>query len=263
MSNLKLIDSHCHLEMLAQRDVNLKTLLTDACCNGVDRVITIGTDLQSSTQAIHIAQTHSEVFASIGIHPHEASNVTLTDYEKLTTLAQNDKVVGYGEIGLDYVKMYAPKKIQQQVFAKQLSLAKSLSLPVIIHDRDAHVDTMLILKEQAPYPAGGVMHCFSGNTQLAKQVIDLGFYISIPGIVTFPNAQTLQQVVDNLPLEKIILETDAPFLAPVPHRGKINTPGLLIHIAQKVASIKNYSVNEVAQHTTKNTENLFRLGLTS
>lgn len=255
----ELIDSHCHLEMIVHSETELNALLQDAQLQGVQRVITIGTDLQSSEKSRHIASTHSGVFASIGVHPHGAAKVTPSDYERLAILAQDVNVVGYGEIGLDYAKMYAPKEIQQQVFREQLSLAKELGLPVIIHDRDAHEDIMHLLKQQAPYPAGGVMHCFSGDTHLAEQVLDLGFFISIPGIVTFPNAHALQQVVIDLPLEKMILETDAPFLAPVPYRGKTNTPCLLIHTAEKIAQLKNSTLHEVAQQTTKNTEILFHL----
>ena len=169
------------------------------------------------------------------------------------------QVVGFGEIGLDYAKKYSPKDVQLRVFVQQLDLAKDLQLPLIIHDREAHEDTICLLREKGPFPKGGVMHCFSGDTALAHQVLDLGLYISIPGIVTFPNASMMREAVRAVPLERLLLETDGPFLAPVPFRGKRNQPEYLLRTAAAVAEIKGVSLDDVAQQTTKNAEKLFSL----
>ena len=254
-----LIDTHCHLNMRGYEDID--NIIDSAAKAGVDRIITVGIDVRSSQKAVDIACRFQNVYATIGIHPHSAAHVDNKTYAILTSLytAHSDKIVGYGEIGLDYAKEYAPRAIQRKEFRNQLSLAKGLNLPVIIHDRDAHEDTMRILEQNKPYPAGGVMHCFSGDSELAAQVIDLGFYISIPGIVTFNNSDKMQQVVINTELDHIILETDGPFLAPAPYRGKQNKPEYLVYTAEKIAELKNLRLEETARQTTVNAENLFHL----
>jgi len=254
-----LIDTHCHLDMRGYE--NLDEVINSSMHAGVDRIITVGTDFASSCQAVAIASRYENVFAAIGIHPHSASSVNTGTYRKITDLfADNrNRIVGYGEIGLDYVKKYAPREVQLREFRSQLALAADLDLPVIIHDRDAHRDTLEILKTHAPYPARGVMHCFSGDHELAWRIIDLGFYISIPGIVTFSGSDIMQKVVREIPLDHIILETDGPFLAPVPFRGKINKPEYLVHTAEKIAELKNMTFAEIAWQTTLNAETLFRL----
>lgn len=254
-----LIDTHCHLDMRGYED--LDNIIQSAAQVGVDRIISVGIDVRSSKKAVEIACRFPNVYATIGVHPHSAAHVDNKTYDTLKSLftANREKIVAYGEIGLDYAKEYAPRDIQRKQFSKQLSLAKDLNLPIIIHDRDAHEDTMQILHTHKPYPAGGVMHCFSGDSELAKQVIDLGFYISIPGIVTFNKSDIMQQVVIDTNLEHIILETDGPFLAPVPYRGKTNKPEYLVYTAQKIAELKNLSLEHVAQTTTANSENLFHL----
>ena len=257
-SEMDLIDSHCHLDMEAFEN-DLDDIIAEAGRAGVNTIITIGIDRTSSERAVQLAGQFPSVYASVGVHPHDAAAVNDTDLEIIAGLCSHEKVIGYGEIGLDYARMYSPEKIQQQVFSRQLAMAKELGLPVIIHDRDAHEDTLRILKEHAPFPDGGVMHCFSGDLELAGQVIDLGFYVSIPGIVTFKNASGLQQVAGTLPLEVLLIETDAPFLAPVPFRGKRNTPGLLLHTAQKIADLRNIPLAEVAEKTSANTRTLFNL----
>jgi len=252
------IDSHCHLDMDAYQG-KLDEIIDSANASGVSRIISIGIDLASSKKAVELAQKYSSVYATVGIHPHGAEEACLEVYEELTTLAAHPKVVGFGEIGLDYAKQYAPVKTQQKEFARQLDLAKQLDLPVVIHDREAHEDTLRMLNEKGPFPAGGVLHCFSGNLVFAEEILKLGFYISIPGIVTFTNAASLQEVVINTPLEKMVIETDGPFLAPVPWRGKNNRPDFLLYTAGKIAALKKLSVNRVAQQTTANTEKLFAL----
>ncbi len=257
-SGSRLIDSHCHLDMDAYEN-DLSEIIQAAGKYGVSRIITIGIDLASSRKAVELASRFPGVYATVGIHPHDAESANDEVYQQLKELAAMDKVVGYGEIGLDYAKQYAPVDIQRREFARQLDLAKELHLPVVIHDREAHDDTMALLRKKAPFDAGGVMHCFSGDVSLARQVLDLGFYISIPGIVTFKNAQELQQVAAEMPLDSLLLETDGPFLSPDPWRGKRNRPDYLGYTADRVAKLRTISVDEVARQTTLNTEKLFSL----
>lgn len=257
-ADLALIDTHCHLDMNAYAH-DLDNVLAEAEKNGVRRIVTIGIDLASSIAAVELTKKYAQVYATVGVHPHEAASVSTGVLDKLAQLADSPKVVGYGEIGLDYVKNYAPRKIQQQAFSAQLDLAVQLNLPVIIHDREAHGDTMGLLAAHGPYPRRGIMHCFSGDVTLARQVIEMGFLISIPGIVTFKNATTLQEVVRQTSIEHLILETDGPFLAPVPFRGKRNTPGKMLHTARMIAKLKNMPLESVAEITTGNAVSLFRL----
>ena len=256
--NYFLIDSHCHLDM-SNYEEDLNEILARALSHGVKSIITIGIDEESSKKAIDLAKEHPFIKATIGIHPHDVEHSDDTSFQRLKELATANKehVVAYGEIGLDYAKQYSAPDIQKVAFQKQLQIAKDLKLPVVIHDREAHEDTLEILQKTGPFPYSGVMHCFSGDVTLAEQVIELGFYISIPGVVTFKNARSLQEVVEIIPLESIILETDGPFLTPMPWRGKRNEPSYLPYTAEKVAELKRISIEEVAKKTTRNVERLF------
>lgn len=227
--------------------------------NGVTKLITIGIDIKSSEAAIALAQRYDSVHATIGVHPHNVTEMTDDEYKILREMGKDPNVVAYGEIGMDMVKTHAPADLQEEHFRKQLQLAKELNLPVIIHDREAHDTIMKALQDLAPFPAGGVMHCFSGNADLAREVIKLGFCISIPGVVTFNKAEQLQDAVRKTPLTSIILETDAPYLAPVPKRGKRNEPAYTLYTAAKVAELKNVSIEEVAEQTTANVVKLFHI----
>jgi TatD DNase family protein len=238
---------------------DLDEVISSAARCGVRQIVTIGIDLASSRRAVELTASYPGVYASVGIHPHSADEADHTVYEQLRELSASPKVVAYGEIGLDYAKKYAPVAVQQRAFAKQLELAKELDLPIIIHDREAHEDTLDLIRQKGPFPAGGVMHCFSGDTTLASQVLDAGLYISIPGIVTFKNAADMQQVVRQIPLDRMLLETDGPFLAPVPYRGKRNLPEYLLYTAAAVAELKGIPPEEVARQTTANTRALFAL----
>lgn len=253
-----LIDTHCHLDMKAY-DKDLDSVLARASETGVKTIITIGIDVPSSIEAVRLAENYSQVYAAVGIHPHDVANAVEDDFHTLARLAKHDKVIGYGEIGLDYAKQYSPEDLQKNVFSKQLELAKELGLPVIIHDRDAHEDTLRLLRKHAPFPSGGVMHCFSGDTALANSLMELGFFISIPGIVTFKNAHYLHQVAATLPLQSMLIETDGPFLAPVPYRGKRNEPSYIIHTAERIAQLAGVSLDTVVAATTKNAQTLFKL----
>jgi TatD DNase family protein len=258
-SRATLVDTHCHLDMSDFED-DLANVLDRARDQGVESIITIGIDLASSRRAIKLARLHSYIWAAIGIHPHDVHSATDATYATLEALiaANRDLIVGYGEIGLDYVKKRSEPKLQRQHFKRQLEMAKKLRLPVIIHDRDAHTDTLDILKECGPFPRGGVMHCFSGNLEFAEKIIDLGFFISIPGIVTFNNAHDLHDIARMVPITSLLVETDAPFLAPHPRRGERNEPSFVAHTAACIARLRNIPLAELAHATTANAASLFQ-----
>jgi TatD DNase family protein len=253
-----LIDTHCHLDMDAYEN-DLENIIQSAADHGITVIVTVGIDLASSHKAVELAKRFPGVWATIGIHPHNAASGNMEAYRQMHLLAndRSNKVVGYGEIGLDFAKNYAPREIQVKNFEMQLDIAKDLNLPIIIHDRDAHDEITGILKAHSPFPARGVMHCFSGDLELAHKVIDLGLFISIPGIVTFNKSSVMQQVAQEIPLERLILETDGPFLSPVPFRGKINKPAYLLYTAQKIAELRGISLDDVARQTTANAKTLF------
>jgi TatD DNase family protein len=240
-------------------DLDRDQVIDEAERSGVSRMITIGIDPASSEKAVAIADQYSPVYAAIGIHPHHAVPLDASTFRRLEQLTAHPKVIAYGEIGLDFVKKYVPVAQQKICFRQQVRLAKELHLPIIIHDRGAHMETMAILQTEKPFHAGGVMHCFSGDLKLAAAVLDLGFHISVPGIVTYNNAEKLQAVVREVDLAALLLETDAPFLAPVPERGQRNRPALLLHTARKIAALKSISLAEVVNQTTVNAETLFSL----
>jgi len=253
-----LIDTHCHLDMSAY-EADFAEVLARASAAGVTRIISVGIDLESSRKAIKLAEQHDCIYATVGVHPHNVAELGEELYAELQTLCRHAKVVAYGEIGLDYVKNYAPIVLQKEHFARQVALAKELQLPLVVHDREAHEDIMEILEAAGPFPAGGVMHCFSGDAAFARRVLALGFYISIPGVVTFAKAEMLHEAAREIPLASLVLETDGPFLAPVPKRGKRNEPQLMLFTAQKVAELKGVSLEEVARQTTLNAVRLFGL----
>lgn len=254
----ELTDTHCHLDMSAY-EADFEAVLARASAAGVTRIISVGIDLASSRRAIGLAGQHPGVYATVGVHPHNVAELSEEGYAELRALCRHPKVVAYGEIGLDYVKNYAPVALQKEHFRRQVVLAKELRLPLVVHDREAHDEIMEMLEAVAPFPAGGVMHCFSGDGAFARRVLALGFHISIPGVVTFAKAEMLQEAVREIPLGSLVLETDGPFLAPVPQRGKRNEPRLLLFTAQKVAELKGVSLAEVARQTTANAVHLFGL----
>ena len=254
----KLIDTHCHLDMSAY-GVDFEATLVRAEEAGISRIISVGIDLISSRRAIELAEQHQGIHATVGVHPHNVAELGEGDYAELRGMCSHPKVVAYGEIGLDYVKNYAPVALQKEHFTRQVALARELQLPLVVHDREAHDDIMEILESAGPFPAGGVMHCFSGDAIFARRVLALGFHLSIPGVVTFAKAEMLHEAVREIPLASLVLETDGPFLAPVPKRGKRNEPQLMLFTAQKVAELKGISLEEVARQTTINAVRLFSL----
>lgn len=240
---------------------DLDEVIKHAQRHNVSQIMTIGIDIPSSKHAINIAKNYQEIYATIGVHPHEVDQLTDKNYEEIRILYQNNinHIVGYGEIGLDYVKMHSDPVNQRFHFNKQLELAKELLLPIIVHNREAEADTLKILESHTPLIRGGIMHCFSGDYEFAKQIIELGMLISIPGIVTFKNATKLHEVVQKIPLEHMVVETDGPFLSPHPYRGKRNEPVNVLFTAAKIAQIKNKEIEEVAYQTSLNAKKLFNL----
>lgn len=259
-SDSSLMDSHCHLDMSGYH-ADLDKVIQRAYTHGIKHIITIGIDIESSQSAIHLASKYSYVHATAGIHPHDVDNITMDDLETISRLIENhrDKIVGYGEIGLDYVKRYSSEDTQKKLLKYQLAIARDHKLPIIIHDREAHDDILRILKENGPFDQGGVMHCFSGDLDFARTLIDLGLHISIPGVVTFNKAFDMQTVAAEIPLDKLLVETDGPFLAPVPYRGKRNEPMYLLYTVAKIAELRNLSLEEVAAATTENGRKLFNI----
>jgi TatD DNase family protein len=250
-----LIDSHAHLEM-KEFDSDREDVIRRAESEGIDFIVTVGTNLNLSLKAVTLAEKHENIYATIGIHPHD---VAKTDNKTLDALKElvhtRKKIVAYGEIGLDYFRNISSQEKQLESFGLQLELAKELDLPVVIHDREAHQQSLETVRSSGV--RRGVFHCFSGDYEMAQKCMDLGFYISIPGVVTFDKSKTLQDVAARIPLSSMLLETDAPYLTPVPHRGKRNEPSFLVHTAKKVAEIRKISREEVARETSVNAMNLF------
>jgi TatD DNase family protein len=251
-----LIDSHAHLEM-KEFEHDRREVMERAKLAGVDIIVSVGTNLALSRKAVSLATQYENIYATIGIHPHDVGKIGNKTYDDLKELAHHKKVVAYGEIGLDFFRNIAPQAQQKEKFSEQLQIAGELKLPVIIHDRDAHEQSLRIVK--ASGIRRGVFHCFSGDYEMAKQCLDLGFYLSVPGVVTFGKAQTLQNIVKNVPLTSLLLETDCPYLTPDPYRGKRNEPAYIVHTAKKVAQIKGLPWEEVATVTAQNTLRLFHI----
>lgn len=248
------IDTHCHISDEYYDDIDTVILENEQA--GIEKIIVCGCDKEEIKTTINYINKYSNLFATIGYHPAEASKITDSDISNLEKLiCSNKKIVGIGEIGLDYHYGKEDVLIQQEVFRKQLSLAEKLHLPVVIHSRDATNDTINILKE---YKVTGVIHCFSGSLETANIYISMGYKLGIGGVVTFKNTN-LVNVIDNISLDNIVLETDSPYLAPVPYRGKTNSSKYIPIIAEKLASIKSISLEKVSEITLKNTYNIFDL----
>lgn len=240
-------------------DEDLVDVLDGAEHEGIEYIILVGFDIESGKKAISIAEHDERLFVSLGIHPHDASSMNDHVLDELRHLARHPKVVAIGETGLDFYRNLSPRESQIKAFRAQLELAEELRLPVVIHDRDAHEPAVEIVAERGKNLAGGVMHCFSGDAALAKKVLDWGFYISIAGPLTYPNAEGLRSVVKEVPIESILIETDAPYLAPQPRRGKRNEPAFLRFVAEALAHVKGLSLEDVDRITSLNAKQLFGL----
>lgn len=256
---IQMIDTHAHLEHERFRD-DLDAVIARSKAAGVWPVVEVGSDLPTSRTALELVRRYPGLLAAVGVHPHEAKDASDAALDELRTLAREPGVVAIGEIGLDYHYDFSPRDQQRRAFAAQISIAKEVGLPIVVHDREAHADALAILKSERAEEACGVMHCFSGDWKLAHAVLDMGFYISVGGTLTFPNATALRDLVARLPLDRILLETDCPYLAPVPHRGKRNEPAYVVLVARELARLKRLDVGEVAAATSRNAEALFRSG---
>lgn len=257
-----LIDSHVHLDD-PRFHADLPDVLARAREAGVLTCITIGCDIATSRAAVALAANHPSLYATVGVHPHEVSRIEASWYDELTQLASHPKVVAYGEIGLDYHYDHSPRAVQRQRLSEQIQLARRLGLPIILHTREAQTDTIAILREERADEIGGVFHCFSGDQWLAEQALALGFSLSFSGIITFRNADALRTIVRMVPDDRLLIETDAPYLAPVPHRGKRNEPAYVRYVAQKIAELRHgddpAGLERIAQITTDNCRRLFKI----
>ncbi len=251
-----LIDSHVHLDdqrFDKDRDLLIKNLRN----NGIEMVINIGADLQTSIASVSLAEKYDNIYAAVGVHPHSAKEVDNSTIEILKTFAKRDKVVAIGEIGLDFYYDNSPRDIQRKWFKEQLALAKEVDLPVVIHTRDAAQETFDILKEAQDGSLRGVLHCYSGSPEMALEYIKMGFYISLAGPVTFKNARVSREVAKVVPLDKLLIETDCPYLTPEPYRGKRNEPIFVRYVAGTIAETRGISFEELAKVTNRNTKELF------
>ncbi len=249
-----LTDSHAHLDdKRFQGEVD--AVIARANEAGVGLILTVGSDLDSSRRCIELAGRYSCVYAVVGVHPHEAAQAPEGYLEQLRRLLAAPKVVGLGEIGLDYHYDFSPRPVQRDVFAAQLALARELDCAVVVHTREADEDTYRILAESGVRRA--VMHCFSGNWEQARRYLELGYYISLSGVVTFPKSEDTREVAAHVPSDRLMLETDAPYLAPVPRRGRRNEPAYVRHTAEAVAGIRGVALEDLARETTANVRRVF------
>ncbi|MFS0690773.1 TatD family hydrolase [Sporosarcina sp. 179-K 8C2 HS] len=252
------IDTHVHLNA-EQYEEDVKEVIQRAIDAGVERMVVVGFDRVTIEKAMELAEQYSFIYAVVGWHPVDAIDCTDKDLEWIESLAAHPKVVGIGETGLDYYWDKSPKDVQQELFRKQIRLAQKVDLPVIIHNRDATGDVVRILKEEEAHITGGIMHCYGGSVETARECIDMNFLISLGGPVTFKNAKMPKQVATDIPLDHLLIETDAPYLAPHPHRGKRNEPALVTLVAEEIARLKDIPVEEVAKRTTENALKIFRI----
>ena len=255
---MKLVDSHCHLDS-ADFDTDRDDAIARAVDAGVEKMLVIGTgdgppDLEA---AIRLADKHAPIYATVGVHPHDAAKATSDDLHRLEELLKHPQVIAMGEMGLDYHYDQSPRDTQQVIFVEQMQLAARARKPIVIHTREAWDDTLALIEEHwSPHGLPGILHCFSGGAAEARRALDLGFYLSFGGIVTFPKATDLQAAAREVPRDRILIETDAPFLAPVPKRGKRNEPAFIVHTAQKLAELRGETPEDLAGATARNFERL-------
>ena len=258
INKIELFDTHCHLD--DEKLVNdLSGVLSRAEKAGLVGMATIGCDYRSSLFAVHLAEKHEKIVAVVGIHPSDADCLNEDILAELAEMAQSAKVRAIGEIGLDYYWDNVPRDVQKTAFIKQIHLAKDLKMPIVIHDRDAHGDLFNICRKEKAGDFGGIMHCFSGSWELAKEAMRMGFMISVGGPLTFKNSRQLPEIVKNIPLESLLLETDSPYLTPEPYRGKTNEPANVFFVAEKVAKIRGMDVEEIAHITTENAKKFYKI----
>ncbi len=255
-----LIDSHAHIQGKEYAG-EAEAVISRAHAAGIEKIIAVGGagDMSSNTEAIALAESFANVYATVGMHPHDAKDVGADEMEKLKALCTHPKVIAVGETGLDYYYDHSPRDVQRHVFAQFIHMASETGLPIVVHERDAAGDAAELLRGEGAGKLRGVIHCFTGNYDAACAYLDLGFYISFTGIITFKNADPLREVVRKVPLERMLIETDSPYLTPVPHRGKRNEPLYVRFVAETIAKVKELAVEEVARVTTENVKHLFSI----
>ncbi len=253
----QLVDSHCHLDFPSLRG-DLEGVMERAAAAGIGAMVTICTRVQQFPSILEIAERFENVYCSVGLHPHDAAEEQDLTAARLVELATHDKVVGIGETGLDYHYNKSPHDIQAQMFRRHIAASRELQMPLIVHSRAADGEMVEILQEESSNGAfPGVLHCFSSGPQLAHAALELGFYISFSGILTFKNAQEVRDIAAEVPLDRLLVETDAPYLAPAPHRGKDNEPAYVAHTAARLAEMCGLSMAEITRQTTQNFQRLF------
>lgn len=250
-------DTHAHLDDQDYEE-DFQDVLSRMESAGISQMTNVGYDFASSKRSLQLAQNYDFIYAAIGIHPHNAEGITNEVLDQLQDMAKQPKVLAWGEIGLDYYRDLSPRSLQKDIFVRQIELANQAGLPIIIHNRDAHQDVLEIVKAHPP-KFGGVFHCYSGSWEMAKILLNIGFYLSFAGPVTFKNARHTVEVAKNAPLDRILVETDSPYLSPEPRRGKRNEPAYVREVVKKLAEIRELSLEDMAQQTMHNAEKLFGL----
>lgn len=254
----KFIDSHAHLDD-ERFDEDREQLINELLNNDIEAVLNPGADLETSKKAAHLAQEYSFIYAAVGCHPHDSKFMNDETMDIFMDLAKKSKVIGIGEIGLDYYYDNSDRETQRKWFREQIRLAKELDLPYIVHDRDAHEDVFNIMKEERYSGTRGVLHCYSSSAEMAREFVKMGFYISLGGPVTFKNAKTSKLVAKEVPLDKLLIETDCPYLTPEPFRGKRNEPSYVKLVAEEIARIREVDVSVIAERTRENFYRLFNV----
>lgn len=253
-----LFDTHAHVEDEKFAE-DYDEVIKRAQEAGVSLILDVGCDLYHAKRAIELAEKYSFIYAAVGLHPHDAKDADDNFWQELYMMAKHPKVVALGEMGLDYHYNHSPREVQREVFRRQIQVARELAMPIIIHDREAHQDAVDIVKEEKASQVGGVFHAFSGSWEMAQEVLKENFYIAVGGTVTFKNAKKVIKVVENVPLDRLLIETDCPYLTPHPYRGKRNEPAYVKLVAEKIAEIKGITWEEVAEQTKNNGKNLFKI----
>ncbi len=261
------VDSHCHIDG-AEFDADRDEVIKRAREAGVKMMLVVGTgdaaDFENFSRVVRLAEKHENIFASVGVHPHDAKTFDAESERRLVELAsESEKVIAWGEIGLDFYYDHSPPELQKEIFRRQIQIAKRLDMPIIIHSRDADVETVEILAEECAYEnfRGGIMHCFGGTAKMAESLMNVGFMISFAGNITFKKADNLRNAARIVPIEKLLIETDAPYLAPIPFRGKRNEPMFVVETARFLADFYELEVEDLAKQTTQNFLDFFKLSL--
>jgi TatD DNase family protein len=251
-------DTHAHLDDPRFRDDQAQ-VAQNARDAGLELIVNIGCGLDSIRSTLRLTERYDWIYGTAGVHPHDAKTMDEELYFTLKDLAKNPKILAVGEIGLDFHYDHSPRDVQEQVFRLQIGMARELGLPLVIHDREAHQTTLEILDETRAWDLGGIIHCYSGSWQMARQIIKKGYYIAVGGVLTFPSAARLKEVVREIPMDKLLIETDCPYLAPAPYRGKRNEPAYMVKTAEAVAELRGLPLEEVGRITTENGRKAYRI----